>query len=103
MSYVIYNLNTTKLLRMPAASVGCYKEYYKSEAAAKAALTRAVKKGKVTEKEANEIYRISDAATFSTKIEKTEMVRNLMSGEMIEQSVNTPRCCDPSSELYWSM
>jgi hypothetical protein len=34
---------------------------------------------------------------------KTKMVRNLMSGKMIEIDANTPLCCDPSSETYWSM
>ena len=33
----------------------------------------------------------------------TKKVRNLMSGEEVEISVDTPRCCDPSSETYWSM
>jgi hypothetical protein len=30
-------------------------------------------------------------------------VRNLMSGKEIQIPVNTPRSCDPSTELYWSM
>ena len=30
-------------------------------------------------------------------------VRNLMSGKELEIPVDTPRCCDPSSELYWTM
>lgn len=30
-------------------------------------------------------------------------VRNLMTGKEIEIPVHTPRACDPSSELYWSM
>jgi hypothetical protein len=30
-------------------------------------------------------------------------VRNLMSGKDIEIPRDTPRCCDPSSETYWSM
>lgn len=33
----------------------------------------------------------------------TKWVKNLMSGEMVEISHDTPRSCDPSSELYWSM
>jgi len=33
----------------------------------------------------------------------TKKVKNLMSGVEIEISADTPRCCDPSSELYWSM
>jgi hypothetical protein len=30
-------------------------------------------------------------------------VRNLMSGVEVEIPYDTPRSCDPSSELYWSM
>ena len=30
-------------------------------------------------------------------------VRNLMSGKDVQIAHDTPRSCDPSSELYWSM
>lgn len=33
----------------------------------------------------------------------TKIVKNLMTGKEIEIDSDTPRCCDPSSELYWSM
>ena len=33
----------------------------------------------------------------------TKTVKNLMTGEMVEIPHDTPRSCDPSSELYWSM
>lgn len=33
----------------------------------------------------------------------TRTVRNLMTGKEVEIDYDTPRCCDPSSELYWSM
>lgn len=33
----------------------------------------------------------------------TKMVRNLMSGKMVEIPTDTPFCCDPSTETYWSM
>ena len=29
-------------------------------------------------------------------------VKNLMSGQDIEIPHDTPRCCDPSTEIYWS-
>lgn len=32
-----------------------------------------------------------------------ETVINLMSGQPVRQRVDTPRSCDVSSELYWSM
>ena len=30
-------------------------------------------------------------------------VTNLMSGTKVKIAVNTPMCCDPSTELYWTM
>jgi hypothetical protein len=33
----------------------------------------------------------------------TKTVRNLMTGKEIEIAVDTPYCCDPSSETYWSL
>jgi hypothetical protein len=102
MAYVIYNTETTKMLRTPSGGVGCYKDVYATAAAAKAALTRMSRPWRKNAVNASE-YAIADLGTFRNKIEKKEMVRNLMSGELVEQSVNTPRCCDVSSELYWCM
>jgi len=33
----------------------------------------------------------------------TKTVKNLMTGQDIQIPHDTPRSCDPSSELYWSM
>ena len=33
----------------------------------------------------------------------TRMVKNLMTGEMVEIDYRTPHCADPSPETYWSM
>ena len=33
----------------------------------------------------------------------TKTVRNLMTGVDVQIPADTPRSCDPSSELYWSM
>jgi hypothetical protein len=41
-------------------------------------------------------YRMEFVATM-------KRVRNLMSGVEVEIAHDTPRSCDPSSELYWSM
>ena len=30
-------------------------------------------------------------------------VKSLMTGQAVEIDYDTPRACDPSSELYWSM
>ena len=41
-------------------------------------------------------FRIEFVPTMKT-------VKNLMSGKEIQIPHDTPRSCDPSSELYWSM
>jgi hypothetical protein len=56
-------------------------------------------------RECNELYNLYPA-TKGWRMEyfpTTKTVRNLMSGEMVEIAYDTPRSCDPSSELYWSM
>lgn len=35
--------------------------------------------------------------------EGNKVVKNIMTGKNIEIAKDTPRCSDPSSELYWSM
>ena len=97
MSYVVYNIQTTRFLRNHP-KVRTDKTSFETEAAAKAALTREVNRGAVK----REDFSIAGWAEF-IKIEKTETVPNLMSGKPVVQSVNTPLCCDPSSETYWSM
>ena len=42
------------------------------------------------------LYRIEVVPTMKT-------VKNLMTGTAVEIAHDTPRSCDPSSELYWSM
>lgn len=48
-------------------------------------------------------YSVTDMDTFLSLPIPMKTVRNLMTGDMIEIPAATPRCCDPSSELYWSM
>ena len=103
MSYVIYNKETTKILLAPARSVGCYVERYKSESAAKAALTRLTKKDMLAKDTVKEDYAIADSTDFAKNIEKYHEVRNLMSGKIVLERVNTPRSCSVGSELYFSM
>lgn len=57
------------------------------------------------QREVNELYgQLYPRAQFRMEFCPTmKKVRNLMSGEEIEIPHDTPRSCDPSSELYWSM
>lgn len=116
MRYVIYNKETTYILRARARSVGCYVEYYKSESAAKAALTRLAKAGKLGEEYSNdpftgervvhlntrEDFAIAEAGEFRDKIEKIVKRRTIF-GVEYEEAINTPACCSPSTETYWCM
>lgn len=94
MAYVIYNTATTRTVRAKAYG----KEFYDTEAAAKAGLTRLAKAGKIVKED----HAVAELMFFRDNIEKYETVTNLMSGKPVRQSVNTPLCCDPSSETYWS-
>lgn len=92
MSYVVYNKETTKI--MQAKSYG--KQYYSTEAAAKAFLTRMVKMGY-----RKEDFAVAEIGEFRANIEKTREVTNLMTGKKVVESVNTPYHCSVSSETYW--
>jgi hypothetical protein len=56
-------------------------------------------------RECNELYDLYPA-TKGWRFEyfpTMKTVKNLMSGKDIQIAHDTPRSCDPSSELYWSM
>lgn len=98
MTYVIYNKETTKYLRVMRN--GYWQDAkYESLGAAKAALTREAKRGRVNVDK----FAIAEYTDFYKNIEKNETVVNIMSGKPVTQSVNTPGCCDVSQERYWSM
>jgi len=97
MGYRAYHKDTTRYLAYhPGVKTNV--EYFATAAAAKAAITREHKRGAICASN----FDVASVEDFA-KIEKTTTVKNLMSGKDVVQSVNTPRACDPSSELYWSM
>jgi len=98
MSFTTFNTETTEFAYLGKNG----KIHYATESAATAAITRAINSGKITEEEAKNIA-IAQTDEYYRDIEGTRTVQNLMSGTDVEINVNTPRSCDPSSELYWSM
>lgn len=81
---------------------------YKTQAAAQAAITRAhnkYAKKHIGQHENDPLFTwaMADSKYYHLMIERKVVKRNLMTGEEFTTSVNTPRSCDPSSELYWSM
>ena len=92
--FIIYNKKTTQLLHG-----SLHYNSYKTRGAARAIRTKLSKAGKIVKSH----YKIMDESKFRSTIEKQETRINLMSGLPFTQPVNTPLCCDPSSETYWSM
>jgi hypothetical protein len=51
-----------------------------------------------------EVQAVWPAAGYRVEVVPTmKTVKNLMTGKLVEIAHDTPRSCDPSSELYWSM
>jgi hypothetical protein len=90
MSYLIYNIETTRIVRPNSWHKG-----YKTLAAATAAFTR---QGLSYDECA-----IAETEDFTKNIEKEEIRYNLLTRKPFSIKVNTPACCDPSTETYHSM
>jgi len=69
---------------------------YKTFGAAKAVVTRLVTKAG---------YNANTLQIVDRKTYKPRMVTrtNLMTGSEFQEDVNTPNCCSPASETFWSM
>ena len=69
---------------------------YKTYASARATRTRLCNKAG---------YSAGDLSIVDTKTYQPRMVtrKNLMSGIEYQEDVNTPLCCSPASETFWSM
>jgi len=53
-------------------------------------------------RELKALYKPADGFTFEY-FPTYKTVKNLMTGQDVVIDAETPRSCDPSSELYWSM
>ena len=85
MSYVVYHKASTQIL----------KEFSIESAAKRSATCMNRNAGDV-------LYTYADRETYEQRVVYRKQVRNLMSGEMVEIDSNTPWCCNPASETYWS-
>lgn len=95
MAYVVYNVETTAIVTERVYG----KQYYATEAAAKAAKTRICRKKNIAE----DLLAVEDNKMYQQLITRTHMVRHALTGELIEEPVNTPWHCSVASESYWSM
>ena len=84
-----------------------HRQSYKTMPAAKAALTRMSKRYRadLLDSVNDPQYRfgVAEAEYFHSTIEKSRTVKNMMNGEPIQETVNTPGYMSPRSEAYWSM
>ena len=69
---------------------------YRTEGAAKATITRLIKKAGW----AGDEFEITHTRDYQPRMVTR---RNLMSGKEYQEDVNTPNFCSPASESYWSM
>lgn len=97
MSYVVYEKEST--IRIDGLNGGPKTSSFATEGAAKAARTRFLKAQQVYS--ADDVL-IAKSDEFYNTIEKDKVVKNLMSGSPVTIKANTPWCCNPASETYWS-
>ena len=114
MSYVIYEQSSTMIMGKPYMGEmrPDYRKEYKTLAAAEAALTRASKQwwnmigrsgNEPVENDPRYRCAIAAKAYFHQNIEKRVAKRNLSTGIVYEEAINTPVHMSPASETYWSM
>jgi hypothetical protein len=74
------------------------KRYFKSEAGARRSATCSNRNAGKT------VYQAMEELLFNIKHPVgTKVVKNLMTGEDVVIAEDTPWCCNPASETYWSM
>lgn len=82
---------------------------YKTRGGAKAAITRAQNKYEEDRGEFacnhGPLFELGfvEAEYYHKNMDRKVKKVNLMTGKEYEESINTPLCCSPSSETYWSM
>lgn len=86
MSYIVYHIESTVKFKS-----------FNSEIGAKRSAT-------CMNRNAGSVkYAYASEDVYDTSVVKMKKVINLMSGKEVEIPSNTPACCDPSRECYWSM
>ena len=74
------------------------KRYFKSEAGAKRSATCSNRNA------GKKVYEAMEETFFLLKYPvKTKVVKSLMTGEAVKIAEDTPWCCNPASESFWSM
>ena len=107
--YYIYEKSSTYIIGKPdrhGVARPDHRQSYKTMSAAKAGITRIAKAEGLFETDPNHAvyrYAIAEANYFHKNIEKKVAKRNLSTGIVYEETINTPNYMSPASETYWSM
>lgn len=86
MPFVVYHIKSTVQSKI-----------FDTESAAKRSTTCANRNAGAKE------YAYADLETYNRDVVHMVEVINLMTGKPTRIASNTPHCCDPSTETYWSM
>lgn len=103
MKHIVYSLETKKIIMVAGNGVGVFKPaIYKT----KGPCTRLMNKlgrDKVALSNTDDYYKeISPDHDENGDVLMVERI-NIMSGKPFMEAINTPSCCSPASERYWSM
>lgn len=94
-TYIVHDKVTHRILHVYNKRQGWKDAIYQREWMARKALEKHLAKNP---DQKAEDFVITPGSKFK---DKTHMVRNLMSGKMVEESVNLPFACSVASEAYW--
>ena len=106
--WVVYNRETTALVRYTSKNGNETSQYY-GIGAAKAAVTRMQKQYlkenglRVSNDGPLFDYNIAERDYYQKSIAKTVTRKNLMTGLEYQEDINTPMCCSPATERFWTM
>ena len=106
--WIVYNKETTALVRYTSKNGNETSQYY-GIGAAKAAVTRMQKQylkdnGLMVSNDGPLFdYNIADRDHYQKNIAKTVTRKNLMTGLEYQEDINTPMCCSPVTERFWTM
>lgn len=96
MGYVVYDKKTSRIIVQKMTSGEERKIFPSQKLAARACVQMAKRKTIVLQE-----VEISDYDYYKQHIEQFREVKNLMTGQMVSESVNTPYSCSVASEAYW--
>lgn len=92
MSYIVYHIISTQIIKE-----------FNTHGGAKRSTTCMNRNARKDENVTVDPYAFMNNEDYRKYVVKRIKVKNLISGAEVEIDSNTPLCCDPSSETYWSM